>query len=86
MQSEFGSRQNRQISVTVPEKHFNNWLREQSKITRLSIRCDVVKASFPYLTVVLILLFTSVVYREALVGLAPTLVVWLLRNLKTRVE
>jgi len=70
----------------VPERHFNHWLKEQSKTSRLKIRCDLAKASLPYFTAIFILVFTTIVYQEALIGLAPTLVVWLLRSLKNRVE
>jgi len=86
MLSENGSNITSQIYVNVPERDFSKWLREESRNTRLRIRCDFVIASLPYLTVVVILLLTSIVYRQALIGLAPTLVIWLLRNPKNRGE
>jgi hypothetical protein len=74
------------ISVTVPEKHFSQWLKEESKTTRLKIRCDLTKESFPYITVLLILALTSIVYREALIGVVPTVLTWTLHNLKKRLS
>jgi hypothetical protein len=48
------------------------------------IPCDFGKESLPYITALLMLIFTGFVYREALIGVAPTLFAWIIHALKKR--
>jgi hypothetical protein len=73
-------------AISVPEKHFLKWLNEQSRIARLKLKYDLAKESLPYITALLMLIFTGLVYREALIGVAPTLFAWIIHALKKRSE
>jgi hypothetical protein len=72
------------VSVTVPEKYFCQWLREDSKTNRLKLRYDLTKESLPYVTVLFTLVLTSIVYREALIVVVPAVVTLILHHLKKR--
>ena len=81
-----GQKQERLLGTTVPQKHFLKWMHEQSSITKLKLRYDLAKESLPYFTALLMLIFTGIVYREALIGVAPTLFAWIIHSLKKRAE
>jgi hypothetical protein len=80
VQDESQIRNGAKVTVTIPEKLFSQWLKEDSKTTRLKIWCDLAKESFPYITVLLIIVLTIFVYREALIAVVPPLT-WTLYNL-----
>jgi hypothetical protein len=72
--------------VVVPEKHFLKWHQEETSIVRSKMRYDFAKESLPYTTALLVLVFTGIFYREALIGLAPTLSTWIIHSLKKHFE
>lgn len=80
------SHTDRDITVAVPEKHFLRWLHEESKITRSGFRYDLAKECLPYVTALLMLVFTGLFYPTALIGVGPTLIGWIVYALKKRTE
>jgi hypothetical protein len=84
MQDEGQESHSAKISVTVPEKQFGQWLKEESKTTRLKIRCDLTKESLPYVTALLIVVLTTFVPREALIAVVSPVLIWILHSLRNR--
>lgn len=73
-------------SVAIPERFFLKVLRTQSDIALRRMRYDLVKECLPYCTALLMLAIVSFVYKEALIGVAPPLFVWIIRTLKKTVS
>lgn len=72
--------------AAVPTKHFLRVLRAQSDIALRRMRYDLVKECLPYGTALLMLAIIAFVYKEALIGVAPPLFVWISRTLKKTVS
>jgi hypothetical protein len=73
---------NKQYSVTVPEKHFPKWLQDQTRIAELKIRYDFRKEALPHFTVITIFLLTALIYPVALVGIVPTLLHFVFKTMR----
>jgi hypothetical protein len=82
MEEETQENHSPKVSVTVPERYFPRWLREDSKINRLKLRYDLIKESLPYVTALVTLVLALVFCREALIFVILTVLTLLYRRKK----
>lgn len=73
-------------SVDIPKRFFLKVVQIQSDITVLKMRYDLARESLPYVTALLMMIFTGLVYKEALIGVAPTLLAWVVHSLRKRFD
>jgi len=72
----------RKLTVTVPEKHFLKWHKEESNIARSKLRYEFAKEALSHITLITIFLLTAIIYPVALIGIVPTLLHFVFKTMK----